>query len=190
MDDDNIEGWNNKIVAANHAIKLKAAELTKAQKQKWKAAYQAQFDDIIAAESELQNNWGSVEAREKLSRAQAILHEVRQQKFQHQESAILSKWARVGDRCTKEFFEYNAGHKRPTPITQMLDGERLLTTSQEIEQHVLAFYEQLYSRDEQVEENETAREDCFRFIARTVTEEQNQELLRPLTLEEVRTAIQ
>ena len=190
MDDDNIDGWNNKVVAANQAIKRRSAELTKEQRQKWKETYQAQFDDIIAAESELQNNWGSKEAREKLSAAQAILHEVRQQKFQYQESAILSKWARVGDRCTKEFFEYHEGLKRPTPITQMLEGETILSTQGELEQHILSFYEKLYSRDEQVENNTEAREDCFRYIKQTVTEEQNKELLRPLILEEVTNAVQ
>lgn len=61
---------------------MKSEELTKQQKQKWKATYMSQFDDIIAAEEELQNNWGSKEARDKLSDAQTVLHEMRQQKFQ------------------------------------------------------------------------------------------------------------
>jgi exonuclease III len=189
LDDDNIGTWNDKIVAANHAIKSKSVELTKSQRHKWKDTYQAQFDDINAAESELQQNWGSAEAREQLSKAQAALHEVRQQKFQNQESAILSKWARVGGRCTKEFFEYHTGFKRPAPITQMLDGERVISNPTEIEQHVLSFYEQLYTMDEEVENNVAAREDCFSFIVQTVTEEQNKELLRPLVMEEVTEAV-
>ena len=57
-------------------------ELTKQQKQQWKATYLSQFDDIIEVEDELQRNWGSKEAQEKLSDAQAVLHEVRQHKFQ------------------------------------------------------------------------------------------------------------
>lgn len=101
MADDTLENWNLKIVKANEAIRLKATELTKAQRKKWKDTYLSQFEDIIEAEEELQQNWGSQAARDQLSDAQAALHEVRQQKFHHQESAILSKWARVGDRCTK-----------------------------------------------------------------------------------------
>ena len=106
----NLETWNQKMVVANQAIRAKSEELTKAQRKKWKETYLSQFEDIIDVEEELQHNWNSQEARDKLSDAQAILHEVRQQKFQYQETAILSKWARVGDRCTKEFFEFHEGH--------------------------------------------------------------------------------
>lgn len=74
----NLESWNQKLVAAHQAIREKSEELTKAQKQKWKETYLSQFDDINAAEEELQRNWGSREARHRLSDAQAILHEVRQ----------------------------------------------------------------------------------------------------------------
>lgn len=162
-------------------MRQKSVELTRAQKKKWKAAYLAQFDDIIEVEEELQRNWGSQEARDKLSDAQAILHEVRQQKFQFQESTIISKWTRVGDRCTKEFFEHHAGTRKPIIISQMLDGER--TISSQVEP------EQLYSRDEAVENNEVARQDCFQYVRSTVTEEQNAELLQPLTVEEVSIAM-
>ena len=163
--------------------------LTKAQKQQWKVAYLEQFEEIIAAEDELQRNWGSREARNRLSDAQAVLHEVRQQKFQFQESAILSKWARVEDRCTKEFFEHHMGTRRPIVIKQMQDGDNILTTQSEMEQHILHFYEELYTKDELVEHNVDAREECLQFVQQTVTEEHNAELLRPLTLEEVTEAM-
>lgn len=185
MNDDTFSTWNQKMVAANQAIRIQSMELTKAQKQHWRATYLAQFDDIVAAEDELQRNWGSREARNRLSDAQAALHEVRQQKFQFQESAILSKWARVGDRCTKEFFEHHMGTRRPITINQMMEGDRLLTSQSELEAHILNFYEKLYTKDEDVELNSNAREDCLQFIQHTVTEAQNTELLRPLTLEEV-----
>ena len=189
MDNPTLDSWNQKVVAANHAIRLKSAELTKAQKQKWRDTYLAQFEDIINAEAELQNNWGSKEARDKLSDAQAAIHEVRQQKFQFQESAILSKWARVGDRCTKEFFEHHAGHRQPTPIKQLKDGERIISNQGELEAHILQFYKDLYTRDENVESNDGAREDCFRYLQRTVTAEHNSELLKPITPEEVSEAV-
>lgn len=189
MEDDTLVTWNRKMVVANQAIRAKSLELTKAQKQQWKASYLAQFEDIIAAEDELQCNWGSREARNKLSDAQAILHEVRQQKFQFQESAILSKWARVGDRCTKEFFEHHTGIRRPIVINQLQDGDNTFTLQLDLEAHILDFYETLYTRDEVVETNEAARQDCLQFIHQTVTEEHNVELLRPLTMEEVSEAM-
>ena len=54
--DENHSTWNHKMVAANIAIRLKSMELTKIQKKTWKETYQAQFDDIKAAEAELQQN--------------------------------------------------------------------------------------------------------------------------------------
>lgn len=100
-------------------------------------------------------------AREKLSDAQVVLHEVRQQKFQFQEIAILSKWARVGDRCTKEFFEFHEGPRHAINISKLQDGNRTLTTQAQLEAYILDFYQQLYTRDEQVEEAIAAREDCL-----------------------------
>ena len=64
MENESLGSWNQKVVQANKAIRLKSEELTKAQKKKWKETYQAQFEDIIMAESELQNNWNSREARD------------------------------------------------------------------------------------------------------------------------------
>lgn len=190
IDDPSLETWNQKVVAANKAIQAKSEELTRQQKQRWKDTYLAQFEDIIDAEDELQRNWGSKDARDRLSEAQAKLHEVRQHKFQFKESAVLSKWTRVGDRCTKEFFEHFTGQKRQSTIKQLMDGETMLSTQRELENHILAFYEQLYSNDEQVENNLDARMDCLHLIRKTVTEEQNEELLRPLTSEEVADAVQ
>lgn len=98
MEDETLDSWNKKMIATNKAIHLKSKELTKNQKKKWKETYLAQFEDIIAAEAELQQNWGSKEAHNRLNNAHATIHEVRQQKFQFQENAILSQWARVGAR--------------------------------------------------------------------------------------------
>ena len=189
VDDETLDTWNKKMVAANQAIRNMSMELTKAQKQQWKFTYLSKFDDIIAAEDELQRNWGSRDARNKLSDAQAVLHEVRQQKFQFHESAILSKWARVGDICTKKFFEHHMGIRRPISINQMLEGDNLLTSQLDLEAHILRFYETLYTKDEEVEGNSSAREDCFQYIKPKVTDEHNAELLSPLTMEEVSEAI-
>ena len=189
MEDPMLDTWNRKVVEANKAILAKSAELTRAQKKRWKATYLDQFGEIIAAEEELQRNWTSTEARDRLSDAQAKLHEVRQQKFQFKESATLSKWTRVGDRCTKEFFEHFSGSRRQITIKQLLEGDTLLTSQRELERHILSFYQGLYSLDEQVENNLAARVDCLQFLRKAVTYEHNTELLRPLTQEEVTDAV-
>lgn len=141
MDDPTIISWNQKMVTANKAIRVKSEELTKNQRHKWKDTYLAQFEDNIAVEEELQHNWGSREARNKLSDAQATLHKVRQHIFQFQESAILSKWARVGDRYTKDFFEHYAGSCRAILIKQLMEGDKLISTQTELENHIHSFYE-------------------------------------------------
>ena len=189
MGDVTLESWNHKMVQANKAIRITSEELTKNQKKLWKETYQSQFEEIITAEAELQENWGSREARDKLSEAQIKLHEVRQQKLQFQETTILSKWSRVGDRCTKEFFEHHSSSKKPAPITLMIEEGRHLTEQKDIETHILNFYQQLYKADDQVENNNLAREDCFTFLQTKVTPEHNLELLKPLTMDEVSEAV-
>jgi hypothetical protein len=59
MEDNTINSWNQKMVAANKAIRLKSEELTKQHKRKWKDIYLAKFDEINEAEAALQHKWGS-----------------------------------------------------------------------------------------------------------------------------------
>ena len=187
--DETLTTWNQKVVRANTTIREKSEELTKTHKKQWKETYLAQFEDIISIEAELHNNWGSREARDRLSTAQVKLHEVRQHKLQFQETAILSKWSRVGDRCTKGFFEHHQGARKRAPITLMMEEGKPLTSQAELEEHILKFYKHLYTADEQVENNHTAREECFQYLKVTVTEMHNGELLRPITGEEVKEAM-
>lgn len=95
----------------------------------------------------------------------------------------------MGDKCTKEFFEYHAGQRKTTNITYMKDGDRLISTQPYLEEHILAFYEKLYTMDEQVEKNTEIGEECFRYLKQTVMEEQSAELLKPLTPDEVSIAM-
>jgi hypothetical protein len=46
-----------------------------------------------------------------------------------------------------------------------MDGDKLLSTQTELENHIHSFYKDLCKQDEQVESNEEAREDCFQFIS-------------------------
>ena len=89
----------------------------------------------------------------------------------------------------RKFFEFHEGHKKPTPITRLQDGDTILSTQPELEKHILTFYEKLYTRDEAVEVDIEAQEECFRHLHQTVTAAHNQELLKPLTQEEVTEAV-
>ena len=70
-----------------------------------------------------------------------------------------------------------------------MKDDRLLSNQKELEEHILSFYQQLYQMDEQVENNLVAREECFQYVQQTVSEEQNAELLEPITVEEVAEAM-
>lgn len=64
-----------------------------------------------------------------------------------------------------------------------------LSTQAKLESHILSFYQNMYTRDEEVEHNTEARLDCFQYLKTTVTEEHNQELLKPITREEITAAV-
>lgn len=64
----------------------------------------------------------------------------------------------------KGIFEFHEGPRQAINITYLMDGDRKLTTQQELETHILAFYKQLYTRDNTMEEAEEAREDCLQYL--------------------------
>ena len=59
----------------------------------------------------------------------------------------------------------------------------------ELEAHILSFYEQLYTRDEQVEGAIEARTDRFQHLNQPITEAHNKKLFRLITMEEVVTTV-
>lgn len=66
-----------------------------------------------------------------------------------------------------------------------MDGDNLLSTQVEPKAHTLAFYENLYTKDDQVVANLDARQECFWHLKQTITEEHNIKLPWPLTMAEV-----
>lgn len=70
-----------------------------------------------------------------------------------------------------------------------MDDDTLISTQTELETHILSFYRMLYTRGEQVEANAIAIQDCLQYLKQIVTTEYNEELLKPLTLEKVATAM-
>ena len=52
---------------------------------------------------------------------------------------------------------FHEGTRQPTNIIHLIDGNMSLTKQVELETHILDFYEELYTRDEQVEGDTEAR---------------------------------
>ena len=67
----------------------------------------------------------------------------------------------------------------------VVDGRSIQNQNQLLE-YVESYFAELYRKDIQVEENQTARDICFRSITKCVTEEDNLELIKPLSKEELK----
>ncbi|KAG0631137.1 hypothetical protein M758_1G230300 [Ceratodon purpureus] len=113
-----------------------------------KAAYRAQYGEVEAAEAALQADWGDLGAWEKLNTAQATLEEFRLSKLEKTKNELAAKWITVGDRCSREFFEFHKDRSKKTAITELMDGGRALRTEEEISAYLQRYYETLYTRDE------------------------------------------
>lgn len=181
--------FQSKTIEALKAVKACSDSFTKQLKQDIRDKFQQQYEEVIEAEIDLQENWGSVEARDTLNAAQIELHIIRQMKMEMKYERILANWTRTGDRCTKEFFEYHTGFKRPSPIKELHDGDKILRTQEELQAYADNYYTNLYTRDEAVEENNEARHECFRSVPEFVTAEQNDVLTRALEVREVIDAV-
>lgn len=151
--------------------------------------FQAQYEEVIEAEIDLQENSGNCNAQDTLNAAQTELHIIRQMKMELKYDRILANWTRTGDMCTKEFFEYHTGFKKPIPIKEFHDGDQILTSQPDLQACADTFYTNLYTRDERVEGNNEARNECYRSVPEFVTAEQNDKLTRTLELFKVVKAV-
>jgi hypothetical protein len=52
-----------------------------------------------------------MQAWDKLNRAQELLEKHRMDKLESTKNSLVAKWTLVGDRCSREFFEFHKGHR-------------------------------------------------------------------------------
>lgn len=98
-------------------------------------------------EAALQVDWSDLEAWDKLNAAQAALEELRMGKLEVLKNATVARWIQVGDRCSKEFFEFHKDRKIKTQISKLLQDGRSLTSEEDINSYVYSFYKQLCTND-------------------------------------------
>lgn len=180
---------NYRIFKAIEAVKITSDMETKRQRKEWQTEFEGEFEDVYSAEAELQDNWYSTEARTKLNAAQAELHRIRQGRLGRQYDKQASQWTTTGDRCNKDFFVQMNGQKKPVLIRELNDEGRLLSNQEDMKEYAAHYYRKLYTRDRQVDDNHTARQDCLRSVPRCVTPEQNARLTAPARDLELHTAI-
>lgn len=98
------------------------------------------------------------------------------------------KWNTAGDSCSKEFFEFNSKHRSARHIKEINWNGTLTKDPQEIEQTMMEFYTDLYTKAEEVDANAVARTRCLISVPRVVIEEQNRLLVQEVTMDEVKQA--
>lgn len=100
-----------------------------------------------------------------------------------------SRWITVGDRCSKEFFEFHKEYGRKTIISKLIDGTRSLRDPKEIERYVHGYFKELYKNDLEVESNIQRRAICLMSVPTVVTTEMNAILTEDISEREVEKAV-
>ena len=190
IDEDPSRSWAAKLQHALITVKQTSDTCTAANSQHWKAMYDAEIQDILEAEELLHGDWENTTAREQLAAAQLRLHEIRQARLEKRINKMGARWTKLGDRCTKPFFEIHKERKPPVKIKELVRDQRVITDQKELKLYATQFYRALYTADSSVEQNQTARDTVLRSVKRVVTEEQNLLLTAPFSMEEVTHAVQ
>jgi hypothetical protein len=118
-----------------------------------------------------------MQAWDKLNRAQELLEKHRMDKLESTKNSMVAKWTLVGDRCSREFFEFHKGHRPCTIINELLHGGQTLIENDDIVKYVQS-YHHLYTKDLEVENNVQAKQQCFRSVSTMVIEKHNKILLQ------------
>ncbi|KAL6212117.1 hypothetical protein ACLB2K_017338 [Fragaria x ananassa] len=95
------------------------------------------------------------------------------------------KWLTEGDKCTAFFHAYARNKSARTRINYLQDGETLLIDSQEIVDHVVNFYQSLYSADT----TSSGLNDICAIIPNLVSHEESSMLVSTPTPEEIHDAV-
>ncbi|KAL6220268.1 hypothetical protein ACLB2K_008024 [Fragaria x ananassa] len=95
------------------------------------------------------------------------------------------KWLTEGDKCTAFFHAYARNKSARTRINYLQDGEALLTDSQDIVDHVVNFYQSLYSADT----TSSGIKDICASIPSLVSREESSMLVSTPTPEEIHDAV-
>lgn len=125
-------------------------------------------------------------ARESLNEAQHVLHQVRQQKLETKFHNRANNWSRITDKCNKGFFEIFSYSKTPIFIQELHHEGCVLKTQEDLMEHSMSFYKDLYTAPE---ETDTAQTTCLMCL-RSVPSRVSQELNEPITTQKLDSTVQ
>ena len=130
--------------------------------------YNNQFQEIRRAETELQEHPHDREVQSRLDVAQQKLQELMLEKLEAVEEAATIQWNRIGDPCSREFFEFHMDYRRKFAIQELVVEGRSLTSETSIMDHVEEFYKNLYKAEFDKERDAHAHDICFRSAGRAI----------------------
>jgi hypothetical protein len=96
-------------------------------------------------------DWKSVQAWDKLNRAQELLEKHRMDKLESTNNFMATKRTLVGDSCSREVFEFHKGHRSCTIINELLHGRQTFIENDDIVKYTQSFYHHLYTKDLELE---------------------------------------
>lgn len=128
-----------RVTTALEQIRRISASMATDRKRKNRETYATQFVATSEAEAALEQDWNDLGAWARLNEAQAELESVRLSKLEATRNHMAAKWTLVGDRCSKEFFEFNKPTSKKAIISELVDNGRSLRSPAEIEQHIKTF---------------------------------------------------
>lgn len=179
-----------RIVTAFEHLRRVSVSISKEQKRAFRDSYDMQFKEINEAETALEANWHDLDVWQKLNSAQASLEAIRQLKLERRQNALSAHWCTVGDRCSKEFFEFHTASSRQSSINELVEDGKVHRSAHDIEDYIQRYYTALYSGDQQVDQNVEARTECLACVPSRVTAAMNAKLPEGFSSTELKAALQ
>jgi hypothetical protein len=102
---------------------------------------------------------------------------------------ITTHWFQFGDTCSKTFFNYHKGGHRKVFVKKLIVDGKILTIQVEFNEYVRKIYENLYSADLEDDAIRTTKVECFILIPHKVSKNMNYKLVKDITLDEMKVAI-
>ncbi|CAA0828650.1 Unknown protein, partial [Striga hermonthica] len=113
------------------------------------------------------------------------LNAAHKQEELHWQQRSKVKWLKEGDSNTKFFHAYTLQKRKQNAISRLLTPSgRVLTSHEDIENHISTFYSELFTSEGSWDE-----ESIVHLIPQTISDDMNQTLLKPVSEEEVRAAL-
>jgi hypothetical protein len=180
-----IEDKHTRLEFIKMALRTAASEVNKRHKKSRKEQMeQVQqeinniMDNMIDMEEKDQNY---VRLSNKLNVALMIRNSILEEKGQELARKTKTRWYEEGERSTKYFLNLLKRKSKLIEVKELDDDGTTLTDQAEIETKVVNYYRELYNQRYEDPEN-----DEYYDILPTVTQEKREELMRPITLRELK----